>query len=274
MWRIAAALAAGWASLASPTVAAGQSTDTPASPPASSPAAPAAAGGNAPSGPAGQSGAEAKPPAAPGPPPAAGGEPSPAQAPPKLEDGFAWLFDGSTLSGWIGDTAGYAVEDGAIACTTQGRNIYTAKEYGDFTLRLEFMLTPGANNGIGVRAPTDGDIAFEGIEVQVLDDAHPQYASIKPWQAHGSVYGVVPAKRGALRPAGEWNEQEIDLQGTRIRVTLNGTVIVDADLYRHAHDGTLDGLPHPGLRRTSGHIGFLGHGDRVLFRRIRIKENP
>ncbi len=196
------------------------------------------------------------------------------QASPNLEDGFAWLFDGSTLNGWIGDTAGYAVEDGAIACTPQGRNIYTAKEYGDFTLRLEFMLTPGANNGIGMRAPTGGDAAFEGIEVQVLDDAHPKYASIKPWQAHGSVYGVVPAKRGALRPAGEWNEQEIDLQGTRIRVTLNGTVIVDADLYRHAHDGTLDGVPHPGLRRTSGHIGFLGHGDRVLFRRIRIKENP
>jgi hypothetical protein len=84
----------------------------------------------------------------------------------------------------------------------------------------------------------------------------------------------VPAKRGALKPPGEWNEQEIDLQGTRIRVTLNGTVIVDADLYRQAHDGTLDGQPHPGLRRTSGHIGFLGHGDRVLFRKIRIKESP
>ena len=185
-----------------------------------------------------------------------------------------WLFDGSSLNGWIGDTSGYSVESGAIACTPAGRNLFTAKEYGDFTLRLEFMLTPGANNGIGLRAPTSGDAAFEGIEVQVLDDSHPKYASIKPWQSHGSVYGVVPAKRGALKPAGEWNEQEIDLQGTRMRVTLNGTVIVDADLYRQAHDGTLDGQPHPGLRRTSGHIGFLGHGDRVLFRRVRIKENP
>jgi hypothetical protein len=151
--------------------------------------------------------------------------------------------------------------------------MYTAKEYGDFTLRLEFMLTPGANNGIGLRAPTDGDAAYEGIEVQVLDDTHPKYSSIKSWQAHGSVYGIVPAKRGALKPAGEWNTQEIDIQGSRIRVTLNGTVIVDADLYRQAHDGTLDGQPHPGLRRTSGHIGFLGHGDRVLYRNIRIREH-
>jgi hypothetical protein len=190
------------------------------------------------------------------------------------EEGFVALFDGTTLNGWIGDTAGYAVEHGAIACTPNGRNLFTAKEYGDFTLRLEFMLTPGANNGIGLRAPVDGDAAYEGIEVQVLDDAHPKYSSIKSWQAHGSVYGIVPAKRGALKPAGEWNEQEVDLQGSRIRVTLNGTVIIDADLYRQAHDGTLDGQPHPGLRRTSGHIALLGHGDRVLFRKIRIRESP
>lgn len=200
-------------------------------------------------------------------------EPAPA-APPTLEPGFVWIFDGATLDGWVGDTSGYVVEDGAIACAPSGRNLFTAKEYSDFTLRLEFMLTPGANNGIGLRAPLEGDAAFDGIEVQVLDDTHPKYASIKSWQSHGSVYGVVPAKRGALKPAGEWNQTEIELQGTRIRVTLNGTLIVDADLYRPAHDGTLDGQPHPGLRRTSGHIGFLGHGDRVLYRRIRIKEIP
>ncbi len=203
-------------------------------------------------------------------PPTPPAPPPPAAQP---EDGFVALFDGTTLNGWIGDTKGYAVEDGAIACTPTGRNVYTAKEYGDFTLRLEFMLTPGANNGIGLRSPTDGDAAYEGIEVQVLDDAHPKYSSIKSWQAHGSVYGIVPAKRGALKPAGEWNTQEIDIQGSRIRVTLNGTVIVDADLYGQAHDGTLDGQPHPGLRRTSGHIGFLGHGDRVLYRNIRIREH-
>jgi hypothetical protein len=211
--------------------------------------------------------APASPPA---PPPSPPRPPQPARP----EEGFEWLFDGTTLAGWMGDTSGYVVEDGAIACTAAGKDLLTTKEYSDFTLRLEFMLTPGANNGIGIRAPATGNASFEGIEVQVLDDAHPKYASIKSWQAHGSVYGVVPAKRGALKPAGEWNETEIDLRGTHIRVALNGTVIVDADLYRHAHDGTLDGQAHPGLRRTSGHIGFLGHGDRVLFRKIRIRENP
>jgi hypothetical protein len=237
-------------------VAAPQSAGSPGQPPAATaPAAPAAAA------------APATPPATPA---AAAPSPTPVSPP---EDGFVALFDGTTLNGWIGDTTGYAVEDGAIVCTPAGRNVFTAKEYGDFTLRLEFMLTPGANNGIGLRAPTDGDAAYEGIEVQVLDDTHPKYASIKSWQAHGSVYGIVPAKRGALKPAGEWNTQEIDLQGSRIRITLNGTVIVDADLYRQAHDGTLDGQPHPGLRRTSGHIGFLGHGDRVLYRNIRVREH-
>lgn len=199
---------------------------------------------------------------------------SPAAPAPAAEQGFTSLFDGSTLNGWVGDVGGYVVEDGAIACTPRGRNLYTSRDYSDFVLRLEFMLAPGANNGIGLRAPLEGDAAFEGLEVQVLDDGHEKYSSISPWQAHGSVYGVIAAKRGALRPAGQWNEQEIVLRGHRITVTLNGTVIVDADLYGPAHDGTLDGKPHPGLKRTSGRIGFLGHGDRVLFRRIRIREIP
>lgn len=201
--------------------------------------------------------------------PPAPGAAAPAPAP---DQGFVELFNGKDLAGWTGDTAGYVVENGCIVCGPKGTNLFTAKEYSDFTLRFEFQLTPGANNGIGLRAPLQGDAAYDGMEVQVLDTDHDKYKGwLKPYQRHGSVYGVVEAKHEGMKPVGEWNTEEISLIGSRVKVTLNGTVIVDADLHVASKDGTLDGKPHPGLARTSGHIGFLGHGDRVAYRNIRIR---
>ncbi len=234
------------------------------------PVAPAAAPSTAP--PATPTAPSTAPPAAPTAPPQQSPRVAPPLAPPAAEDGFVALFDGTDLTGWTGDTTGYVVEDGAIVCGPKGSNLYTAKEYADFTLRFEFKLTPGANNGIGLRAPLKGDAAYEGLEVQVLDSDHDKYKGwLKPHQRHGSVYGVVAAKPEGMKPVGEWNAQEISLVGSRITVTLNGSVIVDVDLAEAAKNGTLDGQPHPGLARTSGHIGFLGHGDRVAYRNVRIR---
>jgi len=189
------------------------------------------------------------------------------------EAGFIPLFDGETLNGWIGSVDGYTVEDGAIVCIpNKGGNLYTAKEYSDFVLRLEFKLTPGANNGIGLRAPLEGDAAYVGLECQILDDTAPQYAGrLKNYQYHGSIYGILPAKTGHLKPVGEWNTQEIRLEGRNVKVTLNGVVIVEGNLDDASTPKTIDGRDHPGLARTSGHIGFLGHGSKVWFRNIRIK---
>ena len=190
-------------------------------------------------------------------------------------DGFVGLFDGKTLDGWVGSTKGYVVEDGKLVCPKKGGgNLFTQKEYGDFVLRLEFKLEPGSNNGLGIRAPSRGNAAFVGMELQILDNTAGMYANLKPYQYHGSVYGVVPAKRGHLKPVGEWNSQEVVANGRRVKVVLNGTTIVDADLDEAVADGPIDGRPHPGLKRPSGHIGFLGHGSRVEFRNIRIKAAP
>lgn len=194
-------------------------------------------------------------------------------APDGGEEGFRSLFNGKDLSGWIGAVDGYTVEDGAIVCLeSKGGNLFTEQEFSDFVLRFEFKLTPGANNGLGIRAPLGGDAAYQGIESQILDDTAEKYANLKPYQFHGSIYGVVPAKRGFLKPVGEWNRQEIEARGSRIKVTLNGEVIVDADVRAAAQPQAMDGKAHPGLLRDSGHIGFLGHGSRVEFRNIRIKE--
>ncbi|MCX7015832.1 MAG: DUF1080 domain-containing protein, partial [Candidatus Sumerlaeota bacterium] len=187
------------------------------------------------------------------------------------EEGFASLFNGKDLTGWAGDTKGYVVQDGTIVCE-KGGNLFTEKEYGDFILRLEFKLPPAGNNGVGIRAPLGKNAAYAGMEIQVLDDPDPKYKDIKPWQHCGSVYGVVPAEPGHLKPTGEWNSYEITAKGRRIKVVLNGATVVDADLDQASANGTIDGKEHPGLKLASGHIGFLGHGSPVAVRDIRIKD--
>lgn len=182
------------------------------------------------------------------------------------------LFDGESAKGWIGKTEGYQFVDGEIRCKADsGGNIYTEDEFSDFIFRFEFKLAPGSNNGVGIRTPSEGDAAFDGMEVQVLDNTAEKYKDLKPYQMHGSIYGVVPAERGHLLPVGQWNFQEIRCVGRRVTVTLNGTTILDADLDVASRNGTLDGADHPGLKRSTGHIGFLGHGHAVAFRNLRVR---
>lgn len=196
-----------------------------------------------------------------------------ADSPAGDEEGFVSLFDGKTLAGWQGDVQGYAAENGILVCTKQGGRLNTEKEYADFVFRFDFKLEPGSNNGVILRAPPTGDGAYVGMECQILDDPSPLYKDIAPYQHHGSIYGIFPAKPGFLKPAGEWNSEEIVCDGTKIKVTLNGTVIVDGDL-ETVKDGTMDGKDHPGRFRPSGVLGFGGHGCRVEFRNLRIKELP
>jgi hypothetical protein len=191
------------------------------------------------------------------------------------ESGFVDLFDGKSLNGWtlVGKSGrGYIVEDGKIICPKDGGgNLFTEKEYSDFVLRFEFKLEDGSNNGIGIRAPLQGDAAYMGMEIQVLDDDSDKYkGKIRPEQHHGSVYDVFAAKPGSLKPAGQWNEEEIRAEGRHIKVTLNGKVITDADLNTVTDPKKIE--KHPGLFRDSGHIGFLGHNEYVEFKNLRIKD--
>jgi hypothetical protein len=182
---------------------------------------------------------------------------------PLKDDGFVSLFNGVDLKGWVGNTDGYKAADGVLICQarkSKGAKIYTTEEYADFIFQFDFKLTPGANNGVGIRAPLTGNPFKNAFEIQILDNSAKKYAKIKPTQFHGSIYKRAAAKRGHLKPVGQWNKQEIRAEKNLITVILNGVRIVDrADVARYK-------------KPSKGHICFLGHGSQVEFRNIRIKD--
>lgn len=188
--------------------------------------------------------------------------------------GFTALSNGSDLSNWAGAVDNYEIVDGAIRCKQgKGGVLHTKDQYGDFMARLEFKLPPAGNNGLAIRYPGTGDAAYSGMcELQVLDTEHPQYAKLDPRQAHGSAYGMIAAHRGYHRPTGEWNFQEVTVQGSKLKVELNGYIILDGDLSTVTE--FMANSPHPGKDLKSGFFGFAGHGDAVEFRNVEIKPLP
>jgi hypothetical protein len=185
---------------------------------------------------------------------------------------FKSAFNGKNFEGWAGPTNNYSVDHGSIQCMKgKGGTIYVNDELGDFSARMEFKLPPGGNNGLAIRYPGSGDTAYVGMcELQVLDDSAKKYAKLHPAQYHGSAYGMVPAARGYQRPVGEWNFQEVTVDGSRIKVELNGTLILNADL-ANVEKPMYDLGKFKGRLRKSGYFGFAGHGDAVSFRNISIR---
>jgi hypothetical protein len=188
--------------------------------------------------------------------------------------GFTELINGRDLSNWQGAVDNYEVKDGLVVCKTgKGGDLLTKDEYTDFILRCEFRLPPAGNNGIALRTPTGGHSSSDGLELQVIDSdgynaKHPK-SPLKPYQYHGSLYHCVGAKHGYLRPVGEWNYQEVEVRGQRIKVTLNGTKILDVDIDQF--DRSQIEHPPKGLDQRTGHIGFAGHSDPVAYRSFKVK---
>jgi hypothetical protein len=178
------------------------------------------------------------------------------------------LFNGTDLSGWKGE--GYVVEDGAIVCTPQGKNLISEATFSSYILDFEFKLPPGGNNGLGIHYPGSGDGAYTGLELQILDNTAPKYKDLKDTQFHGSLYTMAPAKKSGLKPVGQWNRQRVSVLGSMIIVELNGETILRANL----DDLSRLHPKHEGVKRRAGHIAWLGHGDRVAFRNIQITELP
>jgi hypothetical protein len=188
-------------------------------------------------------------------------------------EGFQRLFNGKDLTGWQvlgGKITSWGAADGILF--TSGSNggwLMTEKEFGDFELRLEFKVPEKGNSGVALRAPMKGDPAYQGMEIQILDDAwhKTNYPGLKKTQLTGSIYDVVGPTKEVLKPIGEWNTYRIIAKGRNISVNLNGTEIVNANL-----DDYKDKVKtHPGLQRDKGHLGLQCHGGRVEFRKLYVK---
>jgi hypothetical protein len=182
------------------------------------------------------------------------------------------LFNGKNLEGWQavdGPLDSWKVEDGMLYCSGGGGGwLSTTKEYGEFEIELEFRVPAGGNSGVFLRAPHEGNPAFAGMEVQVLDDRAAEYATLQPYQYCGSLYGITAPKSRVSKPAGEWQTMKIVCQGREVQVTLNGTQISSTNLdEQQAH-----AKEHPGINRASGHIGLQNHGTRLDYKNIRLRE--
>ena len=176
------------------------------------------------------------------------------------------LFNGKDLTGW--KKANYLVEDGVLVC--KGGNLVTEKQFSNYIFEFDFLLPPGGNNGLGIHYPGTGNPAYSGMELQILDNTAPKYAKLKDYQYHGSLYTLQAAKRGHLKPVGEWNHQKVTINGPLVKVELNGTVILDANL----DELNKEKPKHKGAQRRSGHLCFCGHGAGIKFKDITIKELP
>lgn len=189
--------------------------------------------------------------------------------------GYKILFDGTSMEHWMGNLNEYVLEEGLIVMRPKpggGGNLYSRGSYSDCILRFEFLLEPAGNNGLGLRQDyVEPPAGYSGMELQILDNEHPDYRSLEPGQYHGSVYKIIAAKRGFVKPAGAWNVQEVRALGDHIQVILNGEMILDG----HLNEATAKLKPgsfQKAVLNKSGHIAFLGHGSVVKFRNIRIRE--
>jgi hypothetical protein len=191
----------------------------------------------------------------------------------RVPDTYTSIFNGQDFTGWQGALDNYRIEEGAVICQTgKVGNIWTKESYGDFSVRLEFKLPPGGNNGLAIRYSGEGRASYDAMcELQILDDTDAQYAKLDPRHYTGSAYGMLASHRGYLRPLGSWNYQEVTVKGSTIRVELNGTVILDGDLAPVTEFEA--NKPHPGKDRLHGFFGFTGHNDPVSFRNIAIKRS-
>jgi hypothetical protein len=179
---------------------------------------------------------------------------------------FTRLFDGLDLDGWhqLGQQD-WHVQDGILWTEGKGGWLRSDQRYADFALRLEYRLTKGAASGVFLRSAEQGDPAFTGVKISLLDDA----GQLTDLHSTGAVYGAVIPLYSVGRKAGEWNQVEISCIGRRLTVFLNGNRIHKIDFddpaFVFAEKRPLSRVP------KQGYIGLESHTNRVDFRSLRIQ---
>ena len=189
-------------------------------------------------------------------------------------NGWIPLFPDDALSGWTGDTSAYRYSNDILTGTGKG-DLISPQEYGNFHLKFDLRISAEANSGIGIwRDAATGATAGapRGVEVQIQDDTAPKYRAQDFWQRHGGIYYFKEPLTLAMNAVGSWNTHEILVEGTQIKVTVNGKLVQDADVTKlrpvTARAPLLD------ISRKRGHLIILGRNGVVEFRNMQIKELP
>jgi hypothetical protein len=197
--------------------------------------------------------------------------------------GWRLLFDGRTTAGWGGFardsmSSGWHVVDGALTRVAQAGDIVTRDQFENFELTLEWNVAVGGNSGIFYHVADSGSAVYEtGPEMQVLDDERHEDGK-SPLTSAGSAFGLYPVPRGVVRPAGQWNHARIVVRGAHVEHWLNGTKVVDYELWTPDWSARVQASKFKqwggyGLSRR-GRIALQDHGDRVAFRDIKIRVLP
>jgi hypothetical protein len=173
--------------------------------------------------------------------------------------------------------AGWEMQGGVLVKRDEAADIITRDQYGDFELTLEWKLSRGGNAGIFYRGTEEYEYIFwSAPEYQLLDDAHHPDGQSR-LTAAGSAFGLYPAPAGVVRPAGEWNETRIVARGAHVEHWLNGTKLLEYDLWSPDWEAKVKASkfgqwPNYGRARR-GYIGIQGdHEGELELRNIRIQE--
>ena len=200
-----------------------------------------------------------------------------------MRDGWISLFDGKTTNGWMnsdGTAPRTPVVDGALNPHKAGHYMLVHTQlWENFVLSLDFKISKGCNSGIFVRTyslkPRPGkDVGFNGLEIAIDDTTSAGFHD------SGAIYDLAQPTRNAMKPVGEWNHIEIECDGSRIEVSLNGEKVTRADLAEFTGPNKRpDGTPHKfdtAFRDhpRRGYIGLQDHGSPCWFKNIKLKPLP
>ena len=212
---------------------------------------------------------------------------SPAATSAGMQDGWTNLFDGTSLNGWRGykqpdpTKTRWKVENGMMTIdpadgkdTRGARDLITTGTYDNFELAVEWKIAPGGNSGIKYFVLEDRDSAI-GHEYQVIDDEKHADAKIGGHRQTAAFYGVLPAANRPIKPAGEWNQTRIVVNGRNVEHYLNGTRVLQYELASPTLQAAVDKSKFKGMerfgKRQNAHILLQDHGDQVWFRNIKIR---
>ena len=199
------------------------------------------------------------------------------------DEGFAPLFEGDSLAGWkVSDWSDlrtpqnvpgtpWKIEDGVLYGLNKRTWLISPQKYGDFVLKLETQVSRGSNGGIGLRFGPEGDPAYRGMEIQVVDHEVYYRSSSKPNQRTGSIYDEIAPSGAVVKPVGQWNSWEITCRGSQVTIVLNGKKVIDADLSRETSARQQKGQALS-KRPLKGYIGFQNLNGTITLRNLKIKK--